>query len=89
MRRLLRLVHIALLAVFVTSLQTIGTTSSDAAVAEHPSSDFDGDGRDDLAVGVPGQMVAGMARAGAVIVLPGSADGVVTAESGQGIGARR
>ena len=38
--------------------------------------DFDGDGRDDLVVGIPGEGVGGSARAGAVQVLYGSASGV-------------
>jgi hypothetical protein len=36
------------------------------------SGDFDGDGRSDLAIGVPGESVYGIARAGAVSVLYGS-----------------
>ena len=38
--------------------------------------DFDGDGYDDLAVGAIGASVSGHARAGAVIVVYGSADGL-------------
>ena len=38
--------------------------------------DFNGDSFDDLAVGVPGEDVAGQADAGAVQVLYGSADGL-------------
>ena len=39
------------------------------------SPDFDGDGRADLAIGVPGKAVNGHARAGAVQVLYGTPDG--------------
>jgi len=38
--------------------------------------DFDGDGHDDLAVGVPGQTVNGLAGAGEVHVIYGSANGL-------------
>src|SRR5919204_1090753 len=41
--------------------------------------DFNGDGVADLAVGVPGEDVAGIEDAGAVNVLYGSATGVTTA----------
>src|SRR5262245_11005960 len=40
------------------------------------SDDFDRDGFDDLAIGVPGETVAGMTRAGAVNILFGSAQGL-------------
>jgi cysteine-rich repeat protein len=38
--------------------------------------DFDGDGNDDLAIGVPGQTLVGQALAGAVHVLRGSSSGI-------------
>ncbi|MET7641042.1 FG-GAP and VCBS repeat-containing protein [Streptomyces sp. NPDC005438] len=41
--------------------------------------DVDGDGRDDLAVGVPGRTVAGVDRAGATVLLRGSARGLTSA----------
>ena len=44
-----------------------------------PSSDFNGDGIDDLAVGVPGESVGGVSDAGAVNVLYGSPDGLTAA----------
>jgi hypothetical protein len=40
--------------------------------------DFDGDGRDDLAIGLTGEDVAGVTNAGAVIVLYGAAAGLTT-----------
>lgn len=40
--------------------------------------DFDGDGRDDLAIGVPGETVAGRVRAGGVSVIEGSPQGLQT-----------
>jgi hypothetical protein len=42
------------------------------------TTDFDGDGFDDLAIGAPYEDVAGIADAGAVHILYGSADGLVT-----------
>jgi hypothetical protein len=38
--------------------------------------DFDGDGRQDLAVGVPAWPLSGVLYSGGVVVLPGTADGV-------------
>ncbi|MEX0756017.1 MAG: hypothetical protein WD206_08735 [Actinomycetota bacterium] len=38
--------------------------------------DLDGDGRDDLAAGVHGETISGRSSAGAVHVIPGSADGI-------------
>lgn len=40
--------------------------------------DFDCDGKDDLAIGIPGEDVGGQADAGAVLVLSGSAIGLIT-----------
>lgn len=40
------------------------------------SGDFDGDGNDDLAIGVPGESVAGLSEAGSVNMLYGSAAGL-------------
>lgn len=47
------------------------------------SGDFDGDGWDDAAVGAPGKEVGGVALAGAVSVLYGSASGLAAAGSQQ------
>lgn len=41
--------------------------------------DLDGDGFDDLVIGVPGEAIGTIAHAGAVVVLRGSADGVTSA----------
>lgn len=43
------------------------------------AADFNGDGRDDLAIGVPLEGVNGQNNAGRVIVLPGSPTGIVVA----------
>jgi hypothetical protein len=43
------------------------------------AADFNGDGRDDLAIGVPLEGVDGQNNAGRVIVLPGSPTGIVVA----------
>jgi hypothetical protein len=45
--------------------------------------DFDGDGVDDLAIGVPGEAVGGAAAAGAVLVLYGDAGSGLTATGSQ------
>ena len=42
--------------------------------------DFNGDGSDDLAVGVPGQNIGGIANAGAVNVIYGSSPSGLTAQ---------
>ncbi|MBO3746792.1 FG-GAP repeat protein [Streptosporangiaceae bacterium NEAU-GS5] len=64
-------------------------TALTSAIAAHPAAaspnteygDFNGDGRDDLAIGIPGASVNGAAGAGAVQVLYGTADGL--SSSGQ------
>ncbi|MFV2040010.1 MAG: lamin tail domain-containing protein, partial [Acidimicrobiales bacterium] len=43
---------------------------------ERASSDFDGDGYDDLAVGVPGEDFGTRKNAGSVVVIPGRANGI-------------
>jgi hypothetical protein len=43
--------------------------------------DFDGDGRDDLAVGTPGEDIGARANAGGVVTLRGSATGLTSAGS--------
>jgi disulfide bond formation protein DsbB len=50
--------------------------AEDAFAATLASGDFDGDGVDDLAVGVPSEDIGGFLSAGAVAVLYGSADGL-------------
>jgi hypothetical protein len=42
--------------------------------------DFDGDGEDDLAIGVPGEGVSGKSGAGAVNVLYGSSNGLTSSD---------
>ncbi|HYN95225.1 MAG TPA: hypothetical protein VES42_15365 [Pilimelia sp.] len=44
--------------------------------------DFDGDGRDDLAIGAPTESVGAASGTGAVLVLPGGAAGLTTAGAG-------
>jgi hypothetical protein len=44
------------------------------------AADFDSDGRDDLAIGVPGERVAGKWRAGLVHVVQGSGSGLSTSD---------
>lgn len=49
----------------------------DALGASLASGDFDGDGYDDLAIGVPGEAVRGREASGSALVVSGSAAGVV------------
>lgn len=56
-------------------------TAGDAFGAAVAAGDFDADGFDDLAIGVPGDVVGGHADAGSVNVLYGSAAGLVAAGS--------
>jgi len=55
--------------------------AGDAFSAALGAGDFDGDGRDDLAVGVPGEDFAGGDGAGVVAILPGSAGGLTATGS--------
>lgn len=55
-------------------------TDAGAAASGGGAGDFNGDGVADLAVGVPGEDVAGMVDAGAVNVLYGSATGLTASD---------
>ena len=64
--------------------QNIGGIANAAAANDHfgyalAAGDFDGDGFDDLAVGVPGERAAGALAAGAVHIIYGSASGLSSA----------
>jgi hypothetical protein len=64
--------------------QNVGGITSTSQADEHfgyalAAGDFDGDGFDDLAIGVPGERVNGAASAGAVNVIYGSAGGLSAA----------
>ena len=64
--------------------QNVGGIASSCAVNDHfgyalAAGDFDGDGFDDLAIGVPGDRVSGAVSAGAVNVIYGSASGLSAA----------
>ncbi|MEU5774542.1 FG-GAP and VCBS repeat-containing protein [Streptomyces venezuelae] len=50
------------------------------------AADIDGDGKDDLIAGAPGEAIGSAARAGAVTVLKGGANGILT-EDGRAVGA--
>jgi hypothetical protein len=54
-----------------------------AEATSRVTGDFDGDGHDDLAVGVPGEDVGSVENAGAVNVIYGSASGGLTADGNQ------
>jgi len=72
----------SLTALAVVSLLIVGhvtdPTAAGAPGAAEPS-DFNGDGYADLAIGVPGEDLAGHVEAGAVNVLYGSATGPTSA----------
>ncbi len=53
-------------------LWPVGAVAQDAPLL----SDFDGDGFDELVIAIPGRTVDGVAAAGAVIVVPGSREGI-------------
>ncbi len=56
-----------------------GAEAGDLFGASLASADFDGDGKDDLAIGAPGEGIGAKADAGAVNVLYGSASGLTAA----------
>lgn len=56
-----------------------GVGGSEAFGSALAAGDFDGDGRDDLAIGVPGEKIANASFAGTVHVLYGAAGGITTA----------
>ena len=70
-----------LLLVVAATLAMAAAPSSFAAAAVGPAapSDFDGDGRADLAIGAPGEDLAGARDAGMVNVLYGAAGGLTAA----------
>jgi hypothetical protein len=71
MRRLLRLL-------VLTCLLAAAFAAATPARAQAASSDFNGDGWGDLAVGVPGERAGGQDRAGAVNVIYGSSQGLTS-----------
>lgn len=83
-----------------TTATTPGAAAGNAFGSALAVGDFDGDGLDDLAIGVPGQTIGALAGAGAVVIVYGgsasrllqtwsqdSAGVVDAAESGDGFGA--
>ena len=73
-----RTVGVAVLAAMVAAFMV----PAQQAMAAGARADFDGDGKGDVAIGVPGEDVGGFDRAGAVNVLYGSSTGL-TNESDQ------
>jgi hypothetical protein len=59
----------------VTATLAPPSASASTTCATHAVSDFDGDGRSDLVVGVPGKATAVGAGAGTIVVFHGAADG--------------
>ena len=59
-----------------------GTAEADDHFGEAlAAGEFDGDGYDDLAIGVPGESLSGLAEAGRVVVLYGSSGGLLASGS--------
>ncbi|GGY20239.1 FG-GAP-like repeat-containing protein [Streptomyces djakartensis] len=71
----MRLRSAALLIAALTPLPLLLTAPTAQAAPAAAPYDFNGDGRTDLAIGAPGATVGGKAKAGAVSVVYGSADG--------------
>jgi len=67
--------------VVVTGTDVGTSETGDLMGSELVAADFNDDGFTDLAVGVPGKMVLGLDNAGSVVVLFGSASGLVTSGS--------
>ncbi|MFB6721052.1 peptidoglycan DD-metalloendopeptidase family protein [Kribbella sp. NPDC056345] len=65
-------------AVFVTAAVLAHPQLASANAIAGPACDFNNDGRDDLAIGAPGESVGSLDSAGSVNVLYGSAAGVST-----------
>jgi hypothetical protein len=78
MRRIAVVIVLVLAASMVPAASGIahGSTVVQTAPARSLQADFDNDGADDLAVGVPTESVGNISRAGAVSVLYGSAGGL-------------
>jgi hypothetical protein len=85
MRRVIMVLMLALAGCVwpVTSAVAGGSTATAAPAAGALQADFNNDGADDLAVGVPGEDVGGAVDAGAVNVLYGSGAGLTGAGSQQ------
>ena len=67
-----------LLAALPAGAMAAGGTAAAAAIQAGPAvvADFNGDGIDDLAVGVPGEDIGGTTNAGAVNIIYGSESGL-------------
>jgi hypothetical protein len=78
-----RMLLSAVAVVAVTAGSAVVVTAPATAAARKPwtrTSDFNGDGYNDLAVGAPGGTIAGKAAAGYITIIPGSKKGLVPAK---------
>src|SRR5919109_4526849 len=79
MRRLHRVLLVVVLAPPLTLSQGVSRTAAQVEAARgRASSDFDGDGYSDLALGVPRENVLGVHDVGAINLLYGSASGLTS-----------
>ena len=76
MRRALVVIAVALATVLAAVLPAVGAAAQPSPTDRADRVDFNGDGFDDLAIGVPAEGVGGAALAGAVNILYGGAGGL-------------
>jgi hypothetical protein len=76
MRRALGVIAVALATLLAAAWPVVGSVAQPSPTDRADRVDFNGDGFDDLAIGVPAEGVGGAALAGAVNILNGGADGL-------------
>src|SRR5829696_5923286 len=76
MRRALVVLTVALAMLWAAAWPVVGSVAQPSPTDRTDRIDFNGDGFDDLAIGVPAEGVGGAILAGAVNVLYGGADGL-------------
>ena len=76
MRRALVVIAVTLATLLAAAWPVVGSVAQPSPTDPADRVDFNGDGFDDLAIGVPAEGVGGAALAGAVNILYGGADGL-------------